>query len=112
MPAPERGLTWERRDALLADARRLRDRYLDPQACGQAAAALAILQRHGVDGLRAALDRDLPAGGTAAPWQRLRTVLRVYVRSGAWQGPEELAFVLGWLRRLGKIHPPSTRAGR
>ena len=112
MPAPELGLARERRDALLADARRLRGRHLDPQACGQAAAALAILQRHGVAGLRAALDRDLPAGGTAAPWQRFRTVMRVYVRSGSWQGPEELAFVLGWLRRLAKIDTQATGASR
>jgi hypothetical protein len=102
MATHELGLPRDRRDALLNDARRLRDRHLDPQACGQAAAALAILRRHGVDGLRAALEHDLPAGAAAAPWQRFRTVMRAYVRTGPWQGPEELAFVLGWLRRLGK----------
>jgi hypothetical protein len=105
MAAAELGLPRERRDALLADARRLRGRHLDPQACGQAAAALAILRRHGVDGLWAALERDLPAGATAAPWHRFRTVMRAYVRSGPWQGAEELAFLLGWLRRLGKTSP-------
>jgi hypothetical protein len=105
MPAAEPGLPRERRDALLADARRLRGKHLDSQACGQAAAALAILRRHGVDGLQAALERDLPAGATAAPWQRFRTVMRVYVKKGPWQGAEELAFLLGWLRRLGKTNP-------
>ena len=104
MAAAEPGLPRERRDGLLADARRLRGKHLNPRACGQAAAALAILHRHGVDGLQAALERDLPAGATAAPWQQFRKVMRVYVRSGPWQGAEELAFLLGWLRRLGKIN--------
>jgi hypothetical protein len=72
---------------------------MDPQACGQAAATLTILRRHGVRGLRAALERDLPAGGAAAPWRRFRTVMHAYVRSGPWQGPEELAFALGERRQ-------------
>lgn len=102
-PAPP--LPAERRDLLLGDARRLSGRHLDSQACKLAAVALVILRRRGVDGLRDALTRDLPAGGTAVPWSRFRRVMAVYVDKGSWQTPAELAFLLGWLKRLGSIGP-------
>jgi hypothetical protein len=97
------GLPAERRSALLADARRLAGHLNDPGACGQAAVALVILRSHGLDGLRQALQQDLPAGGAAAPWAGFRRVMRVYVAKGPYRDSAELAFLLGWLKRLAKI---------
>jgi hypothetical protein len=62
-----------------------------------------ILRRHGLDGLRDALQRDLPAGGAAAPWASFRKVMDAYVRKGPYRDAAELAFVLGWLNRIVKI---------
>ncbi len=96
-------LSLERRELLLKNARFLRRIIDDPQACRQAAAALVILQRHGIDGLKHALQRDLPAGGNAKAWSTLRPKIAVYVAKGPCEGAAELAFVLGWLRRLAAL---------
>ena len=107
--AADRGLSAERREALLADARRIAFRLKDPRSAGQAAVALVILRQRGLDGLRAALELDLPAGASAEQWRDFRRVMRAYAAKGGYRGPEELAFLLGWLRRLARLPVPLAR---
>ena len=93
----------ERREALVADARKLARHLNNPQACAQAAVALVILRRHGLDGLRLALRRELPSEVLAPAWAQFGRVMQFYIDKGPYQDVVELAFVLGWLKRLAKI---------
>lgn len=106
------GLDRTAREDLLGQAQQLA-RQLGPQACSQAAAAQSILRAQGLDTLRQALALDLPAGGNAQQWREFRAVMTAEVAgrvTDRW-GEPGLAFLLGWLKRLGKIRQAQGRSG-
>lgn len=104
-------LMAERRQTLLRSARETAARLEEP-AARQAAAALAILHRSGVEGLRRVLRRDVRVltGATAVHWQRFATAVRPLLEQIAKDsGQEEAAFFLGWVKRLARVDPGATR---
>lgn len=99
---------------------------VSPQAGRQAGAALAMLQRDGLEVLEEALDpgTEVFLGASTAHWDELRSALRGLPRDIASRyGETGLAFVLGWVKRfagmsrgLGRVSetleiPPELRKG-
>lgn len=103
-PAWAAGLaTLAATEDLLESADRLA-RKLTPPACRQAGVALAVLHSDGYDALQELLRHPFPSGGSAKQWNELRskaaqTMGHVHAR----HGDAGLAFMLGWVRRLGRI---------
>jgi hypothetical protein len=95
----------ERREAILAEARNIAGQ-LSPQAAKQAAIALAILRRQGSRALQRALSLRPPSGGSARDWEEFSRVFTpgLLQRFSSKPGSEELALLLGWVKRLGVIN--------
>jgi hypothetical protein len=96
------------RDRLIEIARRVvGDLRADRKATKQAATALAVLLRGGLEELQRVLQADYDGGGTVEHWHRFRTAfcprLAEIEAAAPDGGAEVVGFTLGWVRRLGEI---------
>lgn len=98
-------MTRDRRQDLLLQARET-CAQLDEADARQAAAALAVLQRQGLEKLRRALGKDVRVltGASAPHWERFASVARFSLdRLSGDSAREEAAFFLGWVKRLARV---------
>jgi len=100
----------------LAEAQRLAT-SLSPGACSQSNALISALRSAGdaadVERCLDMLNRDLPAGGSAKPWNEFR---RVVTSARAAElvnvhGKDGLIEVLTWIKRIGRVRQ-AEQAGR
>lgn len=106
-------LDLEARQGLLREAATARA-TLEQKAAAEAATALAILVRDGLDGLERALDASthVELGAATKYWLDVRPALAPTVAAIAKErGPVGVAFFLGWLKRLAAL-PDSSASTR
>jgi hypothetical protein len=107
-------LSSDERERLLRKAREA-SRRLSPSAARQAATALAIVRRDGVEALDEAMDErvDVLLGANATHWDEFRRALRPVVRDVFERhGVAGVAYFLGWVKRLASIAEAGRSADR
>lgn len=107
-------LSREDREVLLRRARKARER-LPASSLRQAATALAILQRDGLEALDEAMDEgtDVLLGANAEHWDVFRRAMRHDVREVADRyGVVGAGYFLGWVKRFGSMKHAAAKADR